>query len=208
MSPQRYLYSQQLLHFCLYKPFPGILQHVQIDCAVILHGSAFNSLNVSTEVFSNNTETFFFFHLRDRCKSCRAASTKTPWAGPNGRGLQSQPVGIPGASGPRSKRAPLATSHYRVTFRGRRCPSQVSPLDWDKLCRFFYVMCPVGAKSVSPSCQLKKGDLIWLENVPWIMLKFKDFFFKKKRKEKAISKSSHRFKVLKIKINRLKHESR
>lgn len=157
MSPLRYLYSQQLVHFCLSKPFPGILRHAQIYCAVILHDSAFISLNVSAAVFSNNTETFFC-SLTDRCKSCRAESTKTPWAGPNGRGLQSQPVGIPGASGPHPKRAPLARSHYRVTFRGHHCPSQVSSLDWDKLCSFFffYVMCPVGAKSVSPSCQLRK----------------------------------------------------
>lgn len=54
---------------------------------------------------------------------------KTPWAGPNGRGLQSQPVGIPGANGPRPNRAPLARSHYKVTFRGCCCPSQVSPLN-------------------------------------------------------------------------------
>lgn len=29
---------------------------------------------------------------------------KPPWAGPNGRGLQSQPGGVPGASGPRPNR--------------------------------------------------------------------------------------------------------
>lgn len=61
MSPMRYLYSQRCVHCCLYKPFPWILRHTKIYCAVILHDSAFISLNMSAAVVSNNTETFFFF---------------------------------------------------------------------------------------------------------------------------------------------------
>lgn len=56
---------------------------------------------------------------------------------PNGFGLEKWPVGIPGASGRHPHRAPLARTHYRVTFRTAAAapPCQVSPLDWDKLCR-------------------------------------------------------------------------
>lgn len=58
---QRYLYSQRLVHCCLYKPFPWILQPRKTYCAVFLHVSAFISLNMFAEVVSNNSETFFFW---------------------------------------------------------------------------------------------------------------------------------------------------
>lgn len=163
MPPLRYLYSQQPVSFCLYKPFPGILRQTQVYCAVIFYDSAFISLNTSATVFANNAETLFSF-LVHRCKSCRAASQRHT-------GLVQMAVGykasqcIPGASGPCPNRVPLARSHYRVTFRGRCCPSQVSPLDWDKLCIFVCLFFP---PSGTLSYQPKKRERLELKS-NWII---------------------------------------
>lgn len=92
---------------------------------------------------------------------------KESGACPNGCGRESSPVGIPGASGRRPHRAPLARTHYRVTFRTAAAPPtppcQVSPLDWDKLCRgfYFFILCHILSRvqrelNLSPSCHLHK----------------------------------------------------
>lgn len=152
MSPLRYLYSQQALPFCLYKPFPGILQHTQIYCAVILYDSAFISFSTSAIVVTNNTETLFCF-LRDRCKSCRAALQRHP-------GLVQMAVGYKASQWASQVPAgPVLTMHlwpdlitgWHLGPAAVRAKSALwIETNYGVFC--FFVMCPVGAKSVSPSC--------------------------------------------------------
>lgn len=49
--------------------------------------------------------------------ACGGGGHKESGACPNGFGLENWPVGIAGASGRHPHRAPLARTHYRVTFR-------------------------------------------------------------------------------------------
>lgn len=112
---------------------------------------------------------------------------KESGACPNGCGLESSPVGIPGASGRRPHRAPLARTHYRVTFRTAATPPHPranSALwietnyvgDFIFFILFFFMShiksCPAGTKSVSPSCHLHKKAHKSSRHGWWL-----DFFF-------------------------------
>lgn len=73
----------------------------------------------------NDTETFCLW--MQMASGGGGGGHKESGPCPNGCGLESSPVGIPGASGRRPHRAPLARTHYRVTFRTAAAPPLPMP---------------------------------------------------------------------------------